>query len=1005
VRTDTASSERPQWRSTTEPRLSPLLQVLDRRLLLILLLALLAGVLAYQAPPASSVAVGWLGDRLFLRASEGQTANDTLSFYGDELTDHARSGRSRWTHQGAALDFPGTGGTDLTLTLRAQGWPADVLNSRTRQPLVTVTADGTPVGSFTPSPEWAEYQFEIPADARTGPGLRVELLASDVFTSTARFQDPRPKGIRLEHAEIQGAPFASVFVLPVAGPLGWLLLTGALWLLSLVALTRRPTLGFVLATLVVAAAAIGLAAARAWAAGLLPWLALAGALLLVVAWRQNLIDFASALIRRYARGNALNYGLIAAGASWLTIVAARASASLQLPGLGAFWDNFPDSLIYGMLGAGLVLLVIVRGRDGLPQLSNMIAGAFGHPRVAPVLLALFVGAWVASGAAVIARMPYVGHADYADNAVVARNLVAGRGWVVDYVTQFYRLYDGVTRPQETWPLLQPVWIAPFFALFGPSDWAAKLPNLFFTVALGLLVYGAGARLWDRRVGLTATVLVLSSYLFFRLLIYATSDLAFVVFSFAAIWLLYDATIKNQEPRTENRELSYHGRRVSIRGLWALIARHPSLAGSAVFTGLMILQKPGSGGLMALGMGLWLLRFWILDCRFWIDRGGNKSKIQNLQSKITPLVLWGAIAFVIITPYLARNMVVFGRPYYSTESKDAWVLEYGDWEDIYAVYTPEGGLSASGVPDATWVLRWGFDRTLIKLDRQVAAMRDYLIPTWYGLPFGSVLTGREDKPRLFFEVAGWLSVLGFLGALGGRRRLLSLLAAAFVPYALFLVLYWHTNEERYWVALMPWLALLAAGALWRGYDRVAAIGDGRWTPLGLVLVVTALAMTIQPSMVDITEKVEVEPQLYAADIDAYTWLRDNAEPGTVVMTRGPWQANWHSGLPTVMVPNTADRETFLRIAQHYDARYLVFDSLQNPSRATRRMLEGMIDDPELGFELVYVSPLHAVTVDGSYKELVTEVYRFPDDYGGVAPLAKLARSAIARDAVADQNGER
>jgi hypothetical protein len=971
--------------------------VLDQRLLLILVLAVLAGVLAYQAPPASRVDVGWLGDRLFLQVSEGHTAADALRFYGDELTDHARSGRSRWTHQGAVLNFPGAGGTDLTLTLRAQGWPDDVLNSRTRQPVVTVLADGTPVGSFTPSPEWADYQFEIPVDARNGPALRVELLASDVFTSTARFLDPRPKGIRLEQAAIEGAPLASAFALPVAGPLGWLLLAGAVWLLSLVALTRRPTLGFVLATLVVAAAAIGLATARVWAVGLLPWLALAGALLLVIAWRQDLIDFASGLIRRYARGNALNYGLIAAGVLWLTIVAARASATLQLPEMGVFWDNFPDSLIYGMLGAGLVLLVIVRGRDGLPQLSNMLVGAFGHPRVAPVLLALFVGAWVASGAAVIARMPYVGHADYADNAVVARNLVAGRGWVVDYVTQFYRLYDGVTRPQETWPLMQPVWIAPFFALFGPSDWAAKLPNLFFTIALGLLVYAAGARLWDRRVGLTAAILVLSSYLFFRLLIYATSDLAFVVFSFAAIWLLYHATTRD-EARLD------FGRRSPLAGFWSLVRRHPSLVGSAVFTGLMILQKPGSGGLMALGMGLWLLRctmydvrFAIDDLRFAIDRGGNKSSIVNRQSSIIQLVLWAAVAFTLITPFLARNLVVFGRPYYSTESKDAWVLEYSDWEDIYAVYTPEGNLSASGVPDATWVLRWGFDRTLLKLERQVAAMRDYLVPAWYGLPFGSVLTGREDKARLFFEVAGWLSMLGFLGALGGRRRLLSLLAAAFVPYALFLVLYWHTNEERYWVALMPWLALLAAGALWRGYDRVAAIGDGRWTPLGLVLVVTALAMTIQPSMADITEKVEIEPQLYAADIDAYTWLRDNAEPGSVVMTRGPWQANWHSGLPTVMVPNTVDRDTLLRIAQYYDARYLVFDSLQNPSRATRRMLDEMIADPALGFELVYVSPLHAVTVDGSYKELVTEIYRFPDDYGGVTP--------IQRAVVANQNGER
>jgi hypothetical protein len=987
VQTETASSERPAWRSTSKIRTSPLLQVLDLRLALILTLALLAGALAYQTPPSSEVLVGWLGDRLFLRASEGQTADDRLSFYGDELTDHARSGRSRWTHQGAQLLFPGLGNGDLTVTLRSQGWPEDTLNDRVDQPQVMVEADGRRIGSFTPTAGWDDYRFEIPATVRRGPDLTITLQSTDTFTSTARFSDPRPKGIRVEWASVQGTTPINDLVAPAPAPVAWLMACGALLLLSSVALTRRPTLGFVLATLLVAAVAIGLAVVRAWAAALLPWLAAACGLLLLYAWRADIIDTAARLIRRYARGSAINYGLIAAGASWLTIVAAQASASLRLPGLNAFWDSFPDSLIYGMLGMGLALLVIVRGREGLPHAANILVGTLAHRRVAPVLLALFVGVWVGYGASVIAGMPYVGHADYADNAVVARNLAAGRGWVVDYVTQFYRLYDGVTRPQETWPLLQPVWIAPFFALFGPSNWAAKIPNLLFTIALAVLIYSAGARLWDRRVGLTAAVFILTSYLFFRLMIYVTADLAFVALSFGALWTLYRSVAPEER----------HGRR------W--------LVASGVLTGLMLLQKPGSGGLIALGMGLWLLRLTIDDLRLTISPQGSAipiteggagrrspgdsrgsrwrriaQEVVNRQSPIAKVALWAAIALVIITPYLARNMALFGRPYYSTESKDAWVLEYTGWDDIYKVYTTEGGLSALGAPDATWVLRWGFDRTLTKLGRQVEAVRDYLVPSWGGLPFGlEALGGRSDKTRLLFEMGAWLSLMGVIGAIGGRRRLLSLLLAAFVPYTLFLIGYWHTNEERYWVALMPWLALLGAGALWHGYDRVAAIGDGRWTPLGLVLVVTAIVLVARPSWPDIAEKVVLEPELYAADIDAYTWLRENTEPGAVVMTRAPWQLNWHSERPALMVPGTADQEVMLKLARHYEARYLVFDSLQNPDRATRQLLDRMVADPALGFELVYESPMHAVAIDGRYLELVTEVYRFPDDYGGAPPI--------------------
>ena len=196
-------------------------------------------------------------------------------------------------------------------------------------------------------------------------------------------------------------------------------------------------------------------------------------------------------------------------------------------------------------------------------------------------------------------------------------------------------------------------------------------------------------------------------------------------------------------------------------------------------------------------------------------------------------------------------------------------------------------------------------------------------------------------------------------------------------------YWHANEERYFVMLMPWLALLAAYALWRGYDRVAAIGDGRWTPVGLALVVTALALVIGPSWPEIARQVRVFPQLWAPDVNAYTWLRDNTGSGDVVMTRGPWQANWQSQRPTLMVPNTGDREVFLQLARHYGARYLVRDTLSNPSRQTIALIDRLIADGTL--QEVYVSPEYMADQGGRQVPLATEVYRFSDGYGGVAAL--------------------
>jgi hypothetical protein len=767
------------------------------------------------------------------------------------------------------------------------------------------------------------------------------------------------------------------------------------------------------------------------------------------------------LLHRSARGSALNYGLVTMAAAWLAYVAARASFTLKLPGVNALRESFPDSLLYGLLGMGLLLLVVVLGREGLPRLSHTIVRAFGGRRGAAWVLAALLMTWVGYEAAIVAGLPYVGHADYADNAVVARNLVAGRGWVVDYVTQFYQLYPGVTRHQETWPLLQPVWIAPFFALLGAESWVAKIPNLIFTVLLALMIYGAGARVWDRRVGLTAALVILTSHLFFKLVIYATSDLAFVVFSFGAIFLLYRATDRrpptaDHRPTTAGGGEGERGRggegetsQSPIPNLQLTDDRRPTTAGggegergrggdqpisnlqsptdrppaieeqravsderratsanqssilhppssilyllsSAVLTGLMLLQKPASGGLIALGMGLWFLA--------WAWRGGRgegthpPTAWRGRLFRLLNVGAWGTIALLILAPYLVRNIELFGVPFYSTESRDAWVIEYtGVWDEIYKVYIPDFGLGADGPPDRSWVLRWGFDGTLRKLVRQVAAVRDYVAPPWQGLPLGVsawLTPAREDKDtRLLFGMGAWLVLFGALGVLRARRRLGTLLLAAFVPYLLFLVGYWHANEERYFVMIMPWLALLASYALWGIYDRIALIGDGRWTPVGLALALSALVLVVQPSWPEIAKKVQQEPRLYAADIDAYNWLRANTEPGDVMMTRLPWQLNWHSQRPAVMIPYTSDPNVFLRLARYYKARYLVLDSLQRPKEEVRTMLDALIEnsDPRARFELVYATTYQATDGQGRPIALTTEVYRFPESYGDVAEL--------------------
>jgi hypothetical protein len=403
-----------------------------------------------------------------------------------------------------------------------------------------------------------------------------------------------------------------------------------------------------------------------------------------------------------------------------------------------------------------------------------------------------------------------------------------------------------------------------------------------------------------------------------------------------------------------------------------------LVGSSLATGLMMLQKP-SGALVAVGIGLWLL--------FSMTR----FDLRSLRRVAMGFGLWCVLALLVLSPYLARNMALFGKPVYSTESYDAWVLGYrgnsGEaWNDIYRVYAPE--LGGPGVPDRSWILRWGFDYTYDKFETQLDAVRDYLLPAWSGLP--AVLKGEDGRPYVFarneaknllMPLGAWLSLIGALLAFSMRRRLLLLLLLAFGPYTLFLLTYWRTNEERYFLMLVPWLALLAAWTIWAGYDRLAAIGGRRWSPLALVLVGVAVVGVVQPSWSRIAYKVEVEPDKWAPDVAAYAWIEENTPPDAVMMTRNPWQLNWHAERPAVMIPNTSDRDLFFYLARYYGADYIVFENLQRVKGDVTQIVAPLMDartaqpGAEIaGFELVYASPTPTERV---------LVYRFPEGGTGTA----------------------
>ena len=962
--TNTKTAQLRMRRSQRIRVLHPLTNAFDMRYGVLMVFVVVAMVLAFQSPPAVDIAVGSLGDRLFLQSSAGLGAGDANTWYGDEISSDAASGRSRWTRQTATVDIPLFDTTsDISLMVRMAGWPTTVRHATLSQPQVTIQVNGTTTTVVTPTAEFADYYFVFPATLVRDADLQLTITASDVFTQTTSGYDVRPKGVRVERI---AAATPNDWVAWNNPP--WLLLVTGIIFATLVyvwamMLFRRPMVALSVSLLVLTGATVALAFQRIYVVTCAPY-----ALGLMVVWviwllRRDMVRAIVALRDAFGRGASIGLGV-------LTAIAAVVAMGVQSFGVLPFFGHpiwqFVTVWVLALLLLTIGLLLPVAGMVTWLDVRWRSRGGWVFGLI--MLGVMLIAGWIIQAA------PFIGHADYADNAVVARNLVNGRGWVVDYVTQFYRIYPNVTHPQETWPLLQPVWIATVFLLVGVNDVAARIPNLvFLCIALGL-IWRVSVLIWDKRVGTIAVLLAAGNIFIYRQIIYATSDLAFMAFHLGAM----GAILLLRLPDDPHRVLPWWQSRIA------------RVVGAGLWTGLMLLQKPGSGGMSAVGFGLWLLYEYratftqpLITTR--LDR--LRNNVRQYAERLWPVVIWALVALLCVAPYAERNIRLFGSPGYTTEQTDTWLLEYTNWDAIYRVYAPDGNIGSGDVPNRSWLLRWGFDGVALKLLHQVGAIRDYTMPSFGFLPaMMHPLGAAETATGLLADIALWFMLLGLVvwqsHMSGMVRRLLSI---GFAPYVLFMVIYWHANEPRYWVPLLPWMAMFAAVGMIAIYDRARQWFSGRLNGLAFVGLLAVIGLSVQPSVTYVQTRWTVDAQMVAADRDMYAYLRSKTPLSAVMMTRVPWQLNWYAERPALMIPADSDAPTLLRLAQHYQARYLVLDALQRPNSATRTMIAAMIADPKIGMKEVYRTPEYVVNDAGRTYTMQSVVYEFPSDYAGVTPI--------------------
>ena len=555
----------------------------------------------------------------------------------------------------------------------------------------------------------------------------------------------------------------------------------------------------------------------------------------------------------------------------------------------------PAGVALGLLG--LLVWQRERVRRWPDAVESLRSGSW-----ASLIMAAALAIYALVALSTLSHVDAIGHADYAENAVIARNLLSGRGLTVDYSAQFYRDYGpGLSHPADTWPLLQPILIAPFFVLFGAVTWAAKLPNLLLVLGLAWAVFALTSRLWDARVGLLAGLLALLHPYFFNAVLYPINDLAFTLIFFLLAWLAWH----------ELSPVAGSERFPTWAALAARLHRRRLFAIGAL-SGLLVWSKPSGAALL---VGLALCALWV----WWRRSGAGKRAVPW-----KPLAWAGGALVLVLLPLVVRNLLAFGVPFYSTESTDVWILRYWplhNWEDIYKVYFGQE------LPHPRWVVggKFGYQNLV-----------DAVLGGFGSLWQKGILADPGQGDSIIGLLPLWGALVGLAASVRRVQSLFAMVGLCMGLYALFVLLYWHF-EGRYFQVAVPWLYMLLAWGVFWVFDRLhetrspeaatrsvdaQAAGPSPSTTrsvFGALVLPLAVAGLIWPSLSAIGTQIESD-SVQTGFVAGMAWLKDHSSPQDVVMTRDPWELNWHTSRKAVMIPND-DLTTIERIMKRYGVTLL------------------------------------------------------------------------------------
>ncbi|HIK00986.1 TPA: glycosyltransferase family 39 protein [archaeon] len=260
----------------------------------------------------------------------------------------------------------------------------------------------------------------------------------------------------------------------------------------------------------------------------------------------------------------------------------------------------------------------------------------------------------------VSKIIYVGNLDLQLYTNAAENLIAGNGFKLDFINEYFIKFQSITHPEEYGFPGVSIVIAPFIWLFGKSAFTAKLPSMLIgTILFPLLIYFLGKEFFDRKIGFLAGVSMIFYPAVFKLSFEGERDVMFAFFLALGIYFFYMGL----------KEKKYF-----------------YLMGAVLGFSFLIRQVA-------------LIIFPIIILAYYL-----------IEKKISREFLIGLIlSAAVMSPWLIGNYLVFGNPIFSVNQYVVWIDRYVEHYEQYmfAVYW-NGGVRE--LPSALWVFNQPFGKS-------------------------------------------------------------------------------------------------------------------------------------------------------------------------------------------------------------------------------------------------------------------------------------------------------